>query len=163
MTELCQSLVDCLRAEVTEYGSLIQLFEEQQRFLFKRDAAGVLRITGSIDRQAQVLLECRKKREAAVGELAKSEGLAGPPRLGSILPAVCDEARPLLQALVQEVNRAAGRLRRVSRHNRLFLIRTIENSQELLRRLRPGSFTKVYAPNGSVAIAGRHTAFAAEG
>ena len=164
MTERCQYVVDSLRAEVAEYGRLIQLFEEQQALLFKRDAAGVLRVTRSIDEQAEVLMESRRARETAAGDLARSEGLVEAPTLGAILPLVSAEARPLLDALVSEVNRAAGRLRRVCRHNRLFLIRTIENHQELLRRLRPGSFTKVYAPNGSVTVASpRFAAFAAEG
>jgi hypothetical protein len=164
MTEGWQSMVDCLRCEVAEYAGLIRLYEQQQMFLFKRDAAGVLKITSAIDEQALVLLECRRRREIAACELAGTEGGSGMPTLGQILALVSEEARPLIRALVSDVNRAAARLRRVSRHNRLFLIRTIENHQELLRRLRPGCFTKVYAPNGSVTIASPpYAAFAAEG
>lgn len=165
MTEFWQPIVECLRSEVTEYGRLIQLFEEQQALLFKRDAGGVLRVTGEIDEQADVLMDSRQKREAAAGVFARGKGLSGPPTLGAILPHITEEARPLLRALVSDVNRAAGRLRRVSRHNRLFLLRTIENNQELLRRLRPGSFTKVYSPSGNVMLspARREAAFAAEG
>ncbi len=165
MTEFWQPIVECLRSEVTEYGRLIQLFEEQQALLFRRDAGGVLRVTGEIDEQADVLLDSRKKREAAAGEFARGKGLAGPPTLGALLPHVSEDARPLLRALVTDVNRAAGRLRRVSRHNRLFLIRTIENNQELLRRLRPGSVSKVYNPNGNITLSSARgaAAFAAQG
>lgn len=165
MSEFWKPIVEYLRSEVAEYGRLIQLFEEQQALLFKRDAGGVLRVTGEIDEQADVLMDSRKKREQAAGELARGKGLDGSTTLGGLLPHVAEEARPLLRALVSDVNRAAGRLRRVSRHNRLFLIRTIENNQELLRRLRPGSFTKVYSPRGNVSLSPsrRETAFAAQG
>lgn len=164
MSTFWQPIADCLRAELEEYGILIRLHEEQQGFLFKRDGASVLRMTKTIDSQAEVLMECRKKRVEAAVALIRST-TKGEPTLDAILPLIPDDARPLLKALTAEVNRAAARLRRVSRHNRLFLIRTIENYQELLRRLRPGSFTKVYSPTGSVAVAPayREAAFVAEG
>jgi flagellar biosynthesis/type III secretory pathway chaperone len=164
MSTTWQSVADCLRAELEEYGILIRLHEEQQGFLFKRDGASVLRMTKTIDEQTEILMETRKRRLAAAVALIRST-TEGEPTLDSVISRVSPDARPLLKALAADVSRAAARLRRVSRHNRLFLIRTIENYQELLRRLRPGSFTKVYSPNGSIALAPsyREAAFAAEG
>lgn len=164
MSTFWQPIVECLRSELEEYGVLIQLHEEQQGYLFKRDGANVLRMTKTIDEQTQVLMETRKLRVAAAVALINSK-TKSEPKLDSVLAHVSDDAKPLLKALMADVNRSAARLRRVSRHNRLFLIRTIENYQELLRRLRPGSFTKVYSPNGSITLAPsyREASFAAEG
>jgi len=160
-----QNMADCLRAEVAEYARLLALFEEQQALLFKRDAAGVLRLTCEIEEQVDKLLACRQNREAAVDDFAQNQRICGATTLCSLIAHVSAEAKPLLQALVSELNRLVGRLRRISRHNRLFLIRTIENHQDLLRRLRPGSFTRIYAPDGSVSVAAARGvgAFAAEG
>jgi flagellar biosynthesis/type III secretory pathway chaperone len=165
MSAFWKGMADSLRAELGEYGSLFRLFEEQQALLFKRDAAGVLRVTNAIDEQVEVLLRCRQCREKATGEFARAHGMPESSTLRSLVPLVLDEARPLLQALVGELNQIVARTRRITRHNRLFLIRTIDTHQELLRRLRPGSFTKIYSPDGRVTVAPlqRAAAFAAEG
>jgi hypothetical protein len=158
-------MADGLRNELTEYGHLLCLFEEQQALLFKRDAAGVVRVTNSIDEQVVVVKNCRFDRDRAAGEFARAHGMPEASPVRALIPLVLDEARPLLQALISDLSQIIGRTRRIARHNRLFLIRTIETHQELLRRFRPGSFTKVYAPDGRVTLAPLHRAatFAAEG
>jgi hypothetical protein len=164
MSAFWKGMADSLRSELTEYGHLLSLFEEQQALLFKRDAAGVVRITNAIDEQVEVVKQCRHERDRATGEFARAHGMPESSTVRSLVPLVLDEARPLLQALVGDLNKIIGRTRRIARHNRLFLIRTIETHQDLLRRFRPGSFTKVYAPDGRVTLAPLHraAAFAAE-
>jgi flagellar biosynthesis/type III secretory pathway chaperone len=134
-------------------------------FLLRREAAGVLRVTNEIDAQVKVVTQSRKEREMATGEFARARGLPETATVRSLLEHVPSEARPLLEALVAELNHLVRRVRRISRHNRLFLIRTIETHQELLRRIRPGSFSKIYSPAGCVTVAPlrRAAAFAAEG
>ncbi|HMD62014.1 MAG TPA: flagellar protein FlgN [Opitutaceae bacterium] len=165
MSAFWQGMADSLRAELAEYGRLLQLFEEQQALLLKRDAPGVRRVTDAIDEQVEVVVECRRNREKATGNFARAHGMPDSSTLRSLIPLVLDEARPLMDALVADMNHMVSRLRRISRHNRLFLIRTIETHQEILKRIRPGSFTKIYSPNGRVTVAPfqRVAAFAAEG
>jgi hypothetical protein len=164
MSAFWKGMADSLRSELTEYGHLLSLFEEQQALLFKRDAAGVVRVTNAIDEQVMVVKQCRHERDRATGEFARAHGMPESSTVRALVPLVLDEARPLLQALVTDLNKIIGRTRRIARHNRLFLIRTIETHQDLLRRFRPGSFTKVYAPDGRVTLAPlqRAAAFAAE-
>ena len=63
MNVFWQVIADCLRSELAEYGRLLQIFEEQQVFLLKREAAGVLRATNEIDEQVRVVTRSRKERE----------------------------------------------------------------------------------------------------
>jgi len=165
MSSLCQTIAECLRTELTEYGRLLQLYEEQQARLFKRDAAGVLRLTSEIEAQVELLVRCRGKREEATAELAREQAMDEGSSLVAVIKRVSSEVKPLVEALVAEMNRLVARLRRVARHNRIFLIRTIENQQELLRRIRPGSFSKIYSPAGRVRMAplGAAPALSAEG
>jgi flagellar biosynthesis/type III secretory pathway chaperone len=158
-------LADSLRAEVAEYGRLLQILEEQQMCLMRREAAGVLRITNEIDAQVKLVARSRRAREGTTRDFANGQGLVETSTIRSLLPAFPAEAQPLLEALVADLNRLVRRVRRISRHNRLFLIRTIETHQELLRRIRPGSFTKIYSPAGCITVAPLHraAAFAAEG
>jgi flagellar biosynthesis/type III secretory pathway chaperone len=150
---------------MADYGRLVQIFEEQQGHLLRREAGDVLRTTNEIDQQVRVVAESRRAREATTRDFARAQGLAETSSIRSLLPAVPADARPLIEALVDDLNRLVRRVRRISRHNRLFLIRTIETHQELLRRIRPGSFTKTYSNAGSVTVAPfqRASAFAAEG
>ena len=66
---------------------------------------------------------------------------------------IAAEARPLLEALISEVNLLLHRVRRTSRHNHTLLSRAVELHQETLQHLRPQSFVKTYSPAGRVAVA----------
>jgi flagellar biosynthesis/type III secretory pathway chaperone len=147
-----QQLAECLRTELADYGGLLALFEEQQRALFARHANEVLRLSTEIEGQARAVQSSRQRREDAVA--AYATGLGQPPAatLRSLLPFVAAEARPLLEALIDEVNHLIHRVRRVSRHNHTLLSRTVELHQEILRTLRPDSFTQTYAPNGRMTL-----------
>ena len=166
MKIMWEEIADCLRSEVAEYGALLHLFEEQQRLLFKRDASGVVMTTTALDAQVNTLQKCRMRREASVSAFAASRGeLVNASLLRSLLLHVAIDAQPLISALVADINRLISRVRRASRQNRLFLSRTIENQQEIIRQFRPEAVTKTYSPTGraSFAVLGQVAALVAEG
>jgi len=147
-----QSIAECLRQELAEYGELLRLFEQQQESLFKRDADGVLRLGSEIEDQARILQDCRATREKTVATFASGVGLADATTLRSLLPHIEVAARPLLEALINEINHLLHRVRRTSRHNHTLLSRTLELHSETLRQLRPDAFTHTYAPDGRVSL-----------
>jgi flagellar biosynthesis/type III secretory pathway chaperone len=153
MTLLWQNIADCLRAELSEYGSLLQLFEQQQQLLFSRNADGVLRLSGEIEAQVNRLHDCRARREQAAMEFAVSHGHPPGATLRSMLPSVPADARPLVEALINEVNHLIHRTRRITRHNHALLARAVETHQEFLRIVRPDAFTHTYAANGRMSPA----------
>ena len=148
-----QSIADTLRQELAEYGALLHLFEQQQESLFKRDPDNVLRLGTEIEGQAHILQDTRARREEAVAAFARSVGLPATSTVRSLLPHVEPDARPLLEALINEINVLLHRVRRTSRHNHTLLSRTLELHQETLRQLRPDAFTKTYSPSGRVSLA----------
>ena len=143
----------CLREELAEYGSLLGLFERQQRFLFERDANAVLRLANEIEAQARALGVTRDRRERAVASFAEAIALPRSSSLRSLLPHIEADARPLLEALIAEVNTLLHRVRRTSRHNHSLLSRAVEVHQETLQLLRPNSFTRTYTPAGRLSVA----------
>jgi flagellar biosynthesis/type III secretory pathway chaperone len=149
-----QLVAECLRQELVEYGTLLNLFEQQQESLFNRDADKVLRICGDIEGQARILEDCRCRREQTSAALAATVHQPASATIRSLLPHIEADARPLLEALINEVNHLLHRVRRTSRHNHSLLARTLELHQETLRQLRPESFTKTYSPSGRVSMAG---------
>lgn len=148
-----QLIADSLREELAEYGALLALFEQQQQSLFSRDADAVLRLGGEIEDQARILTDCRLRRERASASLATALGLASDATLRSLLPHIEADARPLLEALINEVNHLLHRVRRASRQNHTLLARAVEVHQETLRQLRPDAFMKTYSAAGRVSLA----------
>jgi flagellar biosynthesis/type III secretory pathway chaperone len=153
-----ESLAEGLRAEIAEYGCLLRLFEEQQRSLFSCAADTVLRLSTEIEAQVRVLHDCRRRREQMVAAFASAHGHPASATLRSLLPQVAADARPLLEALINEVNHLIHRVRRTSRHNHMLLAHAVETHQETLRALRPDAFIKTYAANGRVSVAATRSA-----
>jgi flagellar biosynthesis/type III secretory pathway chaperone len=153
MNNAWELIAHSLRDELQEYGGLLGLFEEQQGALFRRDASGVLASVSAIEEQARAAGEKRKRREQLVQDFALSIGRPADSTLRSLLDGFPPEVRPMLEALVDEVNRLVHRARRGVRQNTLLLQRAIDLHQETLRSLRPESFTKTYSPRGQVSLA----------
>jgi flagellar biosynthesis/type III secretory pathway chaperone len=148
-----ESIVTALRQELSEYGALLILFENQQRALFEREADSVLAHATSIEAQARSLTEFRQRREKVVAAFAINQNRPANSTLRSLLPLVPADARPLLEALIDEINRMLHRVRRTSRHNHTLLARAVEVHQETLQVLRPHTFIKTYSPAGRVSVA----------
>ena len=152
MNQVWTDIAEGLRHEVAEYGALLRLFEEQQRHLFARNADAVLRLSADIEAQVRTLHECRRVREELVANFATQHGQPAGATLRSLFPHFSAEVRPLIGALVSEVNVLIHRVRRASRHNHLLLARAVEIHQQLLRQILPDSFSQTYAPSGRVSL-----------
>ena len=72
--------------------------------------------------------------------------------LRALLPLVAAEARPLLAALIAEINHLVHRVRRSMALNQRLLACTVECQQEFMRRVWPAAFTKTYAADGRVSV-----------
>jgi flagellar biosynthesis/type III secretory pathway chaperone len=149
-----QLIADSLRQELAEYGDLLRLFEAQQKSLFARDPGAVLQLGSQIEEQVRVLQDCRTRREEVVAAFAREHGEPAQRTVRALLPHIEADAHPLIEALVNEINRLVHRVRRTSHHNHTLLTRALELHQEMLRELRPGAFSKTYAPNGRISLSG---------
>ncbi len=153
MNNAWELIAQSLRDELQEYGGLLGLFEEQQGALFRRDSGGVLASVAAIEAQARSAAIKRARREQLVRDFAAKQGQSTGSTLRSLLGFLPSEVRPMMEALIDEVNRLVHRARRHARQNTLLLQRAIELHQETLRTLRPESFTKTYSARGQVSVA----------
>jgi len=152
MNEGWQQLADRLRQEISEYGQLLSLFDEQQRLILRNAPESVLEASHGIEGQVQILGQQRRLREEAVAAFAQAHGQPAAAPLRSLLPFFPAEARPLIQALITEINLLIHRVRRTSARNHRLLQCVVECHQEILRRLRPDAFTKTYGRSGRVSL-----------
>lgn len=147
-----ETVVEALRGELAEYGGLLRLFDEQQKKLFALDATAVSEFVPLIEEQAETAKERRNEREATVRAFAAGRGRAGDRSLRQLLPEFPEAVRPLLQALIDEINHLLHRTRQRSRQNQMMLARLVELHHELVPALRPQAFTKTYSRMGQVAV-----------
>lgn len=147
-----EQIIDALRSEIEEYGALLNRFDEQQNAILGRDPQGVLAADESINAQLTTTRERRKRREALVAELATLGVLSPGSSLREVMPLFREPMRPLVQALISEVNRLISLARRRARQNQMLLARTIEVTQELVALLNPGVVTRTYSPQGRMKI-----------
>ena len=156
-------LVEHLRAELEAYGGLLQLFTEQQDNLLRGDPDAVLSYAREIDAQVRVTAELRERREQSVRFFAETHARPPDSTLRALLPLFVEDVRPLLSALIDEINHLIRRVRHGARRNHQLLSRALEVHQETLRLLRPAAFTKTYSPHGEVSVSASGPAWQAAG
>lgn len=152
-----EPLIEALRTELEEYGALFNHLTRQQEEIFARKVDTVLEINGDLDSQARMIASARERRQEVMSDLAKRDGLPAGTRLTRMLDRFPDYVRPLLEALVRDINLMINRTRRKARQNHILLARAVELTQETLRLLQPGSFTKTYARSGQVSVSSEKT------
>jgi flagellar biosynthesis/type III secretory pathway chaperone len=149
-TPACAPLADLLRAELAAYGGLLSFFDRQQAALMKRDAQAVADYSLVIERLAVETARSREARELHVAAFARAHQRPGNEPLRRLLDLFPVDERPLLDALIDEINRLLQVVRRRARQNHAILVRAVELRRELLATLRPDSLPRTYAPGGRV-------------
>lgn len=163
MSDDYTDLADALRAEIVGYGGLLNSFNEQQRLLIANDAEGVLRLSNALEEQIAGLEEQRSTREELVADLARALGQPEDSSLRSLLGAIEASYRPMLEALIKEVNVLVHRVRRINRHNHTLLTAAVSSRREILRALRPEAFVQTYSPTGSLSATSAPASLKASG
>ena len=144
-------IAESLRQELAGYGGLLRLFQVQQRALLERDTEAVLYQGASIEMLALSLADCRRRREHLISAFATEHGRPADSPLRSLLTLIEVNARPLLEALMGEVNHLLLRVRRAGRRNQSLLTRAMKAQRETLQLLTPRVRTKKTSriPNGT--------------
>jgi hypothetical protein len=156
MSKSWEIIAQCLRAELAEYGGLLHLFEAQQRCLCGRDPESVLGFARQIEAQSRSVAECRTRRERIVADFAQENNRPASSSLRTMLTLIEPDARPLLEALISEVDLLLHRVRRMSQHNHSLLSHAAEVHHEALQHLRSQSFTRAYSSATRLAAAAAH-------
>ncbi len=147
-------LIDLLREEVQEYGGLHNLLDRQQSEIFNRESDLVMLTNEDVERHMGMMNTLRERRESKVRLMASQCNCDPELSLRNMLPHFPDFIRPLLEALIDEVNAMVTRTRRKARQNYLLLSRTMEITQKALSMSEPENFSKTYSRKGHVGMSG---------
>lgn len=149
MTITWETLVDSLRDEMQEYGGMVRLLEEQQTCLIRRQAGRLVQLADAITEAAQSAEQVRRQREQTVRAFAVAHGQSPDVPLRRLLPVLEADIRPLLLALLNEVNRLIHRTRQMTRQNHAMITRAVTLQQDFLRQVFPGRYTQTYSAKGA--------------
>lgn len=141
-----------LREELAQYGRLLNLFDEQQNLILRRDPDGVLEVNGKIEEHLEVVREVRRHREDVIRESAQIAGFYPDATLTQHISCFPEPVRPMFQALITEINRLLTHTRRRAGQNRALLARALELSEQLLQKVRPDRVTKTYSNRGRLRL-----------
>ena len=131
-------------------GSGIASLDQQQKSILKQDADGLKHLDGVITGQINNTQAVRTKREDMTSTFAELIGLPKETSLRQLLPNFPEPMRPMVEALIEEINALVGKTRRLLRQNHLLLSRATEVAEKILTALNPKPTTKTYARSGNV-------------
>ena len=110
-----ERLAEHLRAELGELGGLIRLLELQRESKLSRDAVAPRGFETDLSMQAAAVRRSRTKREKILLDFLPAHGASHRMISSRVLEEVAPEARPLIQALSEEVERLNEHLHRLVR------------------------------------------------
>ena len=148
MTEALDKLISALREELTHYGEILALLDQQQESAVNRMADEMLIATTAIQKQAGAIQSARRDREQRQRMLARELCVAEASTFVEIIPLLPSDYQPLVKSLVDENNSLLQSVQQRARQNHLVLSRSVELMQRFLGMLFPGE-TQVYNEHGT--------------
>ncbi len=149
-SETLPSVVSLMRAELEAYGGLLAAFDRQQRHLLERELERVEDDAHDVADCVAEAQECRVKREDWVREFAAAHDQPDDTTLTRMLTIFPSDQRPLIEALIKEINHLIHRVRRRARQNHGLLSRNIELHSQVFERFNPMARPRTYAASGRV-------------
>ncbi|MCL5096419.1 MAG: flagellar protein FlgN [Candidatus Omnitrophica bacterium] len=149
MLDILQRLIESLREELSQYGEMLRLLEQEQELVVHRLPADLLQTVTSINSQGAEIQAARRRREEVQRQLAASLEQPENTALTEIIPRLPPEYQPLLEALRQENNQLLLRIHQRARQNHLLLNRSLELMQQFINTLSPVN-APVYNETGGI-------------
>ena len=105
MNEELNNLITALREELTQYGEVLALMQEQQELIINRAANELLINLNTVNSQMEQVALARQQRELARQQLVASLGGTEETTFRQMTEMLPPEVQPLVDALVQESTR----------------------------------------------------------
>jgi hypothetical protein len=138
MTKALQTVIDSLRDELQQYGEMLALLESQQDLITQREPRSVLTSIAAVETQGVAIESARRNRLTSQRQLAWALGMADKGHnFHDLLPLLPDEYRPLVAALVEEINGLLQRVRERAEQNHALLRRALELMERFIATLSP--------------------------
>ena len=132
MTATLEQVIEALRNELQQYGEMLALLEAQHHAVAHRESGSVLTSIAAVEAQSRAMSDARQARETQQRQLAWAVSQPGNVTFQELLPLLPGDYRPLISALVQEINHLLGRVRQLAEQNQQHLRRSLELMERFL-------------------------------
>ena len=139
MNEELNSLITALREELTQYGEVLALMQEQQQFIINRSANELLLNLNVVNEQMEKVSVARNHREACRRALVATLGAAEETTFRQMTEMLSPEVQPLLNALVEEINQLLQHIQKWLRQNHMLLSRSLDLMKQIMKGMFPSS------------------------
>jgi flagellar biosynthesis/type III secretory pathway chaperone len=152
MNEYLNNLIAALREEMTQYGELLALMQEQQELIINRSANELLINLHDVNQQVEKIAAHREHRDAARRALVQSVGGTEDTTFKQMTALLPEEYQPLLNALVEEINQLLQRIQTWVKQNHLLLQRSLDLMSKIMHTIFPTSSAaaRTYGRSGTV-------------
>lgn len=138
MTTALQQVIDSLRNELQQYGEMLALLEAQHCVVTQREPQSVLTSIAAVETQSVAIETARRERATAQQKLAWSLGRTDDRHAFQyLLPLLPEDYRPLITALVQEINELLQRVRERAEQNHSQLRRALDLMERFITTISP--------------------------
>ncbi len=145
------TLIESLREEMTQYGELLALMQEQQELIINRQPQELLVNLNEVNGQMEKIATARQAREQARVALTTQLGATQETTFKQMTSQLPEEYQPLLEALVNEINALLQKVQKWLRQNHLLLKRSLDLMQDILQNVFPAQASpKTYGRQGAV-------------
>ena len=139
MNEALNNLIAALREELTQYGELLALMQEQQELIINRSANELLINLHDVNQQVEKIATHREARETARRTLVQAIGGTEDTTFKQMTALLPEEYQPLLDALVEEINQMLQNIQRWLRQNHILLKRSLDLMQSIMKNMFPSA------------------------
>ncbi len=139
MNEELNNLVNALREELTQYGEVLALMQEQQELIINRAANDLLINLNRVNEQMERVAIARNQRETCRQNLVAALGGAEDTTFRQMTEMLPPEVQPLQDALVQEINHMLQNIQRWLKQNHLLLKRSLDLMQTIMKNMFPSA------------------------
>ena len=139
MTEELNNLITALRDELTQYGEVLALMQEQQQFIINRVANELLLNLNEVNEQMEKVSVARNHREACRRALVATLGATEETTFRQMTEMLSPEVQPLLNALVEEINQLLQHIQKWLRQNHMLLSRSLDLMKQIMKGMFPSS------------------------
>jgi len=139
MNEELNNLITALREELTQYGEVLALMQEQQQFIINRSANELLLNLNVVNEQMEKVSVARNHREACRRALVATLGATEETTFRQMTEMLSPEVQPLLNALVEEINQLLQHIQKWLRQNHMLLSRSLDLMKQIMKGMFPSS------------------------
>lgn len=137
MAATLEQFIDALRNELQQYGEMLALLEAQSGALNQLGSDTVAASISLLNAHSVTIESARRTREDVQQQVAWALGVPEEPTVWELVPLVPEQYRPLLQALIQEIQELLRRVRECAAQNREHLRHSLELMEQFIARLSP--------------------------